>query len=86
MSMGQSEFERGWMAAMDEANQAAAEQKAKLAITTIDQLKACPRGSVVLDANQLPFRRWPAENGEDHWASGEIALPATLLWHPSWPT
>jgi hypothetical protein len=53
-------------------------------LTTVEALAACPRGTVVMAADGKPFRRWPAENGEDHWTSGEISLPALLIWHPGW--
>lgn len=55
-------------------------------IDTVEDLKSCPRGTVVLDLEGKPFKRGPAENGQDYWASGEIQLPALLLWHPSWFT
>lgn len=51
-------------------------------ISTVEQLKALPRGSVVMSADERPFRRWPAEDGQDYWTSGQILLPAFLLFEP----
>lgn len=73
-----------YMVWTDHSDHQAAAWRSACTIETVDQLKACPRGSVVMDANEKPFRRWPAEGDQDYWTSGEIALPALLVWHPGW--
>ena len=55
------------------------------AITTVAELDALPKGSVVLDGDVCVRRadgRWKVSDLAGVYASAEITLPATVLWEP----
>ncbi|WBL18502.1 hypothetical protein [Citricoccus sp. NR2] len=56
-------------------------------VTTVDELRALPLGSAVIDADEIVAqmsRRDPNDwYSERHWYANQLALPATVLWEPN---
>lgn len=53
-------------------------------LETPEDVKQCPRGTVIIDAEDRPLQRAPADDGEDYWTPETVKRPAMVLYRPDW--